>query len=269
MLTPHTVRRTVAGAGKGNAPGSAMSRMRQVQVRRLIQGDDSDSGGEEPRRRAVDRGAAAASLSATHGHEAWQIACETAEQVVRGAGPRIKPPAPSTPPQHDAPLSPSASPASVTPMALSVLHEWGSGLTAPHSSAGAGAQTAASESTALSAHATTASGVKQWLRANDAFEPASRPKPRGAGLPQCSVGALLLQDTWGRFYVGALLPARLALPTIIDDACCMLSRMCLCIACRCKFALALCAPRETGACAALRPGAVQFALVTSLSAWIP
>ena len=37
-------------------------------MRRLIQGDDSDSGGEEPRRRAVDRGAAAASLSATHGH---------------------------------------------------------------------------------------------------------------------------------------------------------------------------------------------------------
>ena len=210
MLTPRTVRKPVpvAGAGTRHAPGS-MSKLRQVQVRRLIQGDDSDSGGEEPRSGAVDSGASAATPP-VHGPEAWQIACEIAEKVVSGEGhKRATPPAPSTSPQHDAPLSPGASPASVTPMALSVLQQWGSGFATP--------ETAASlERRAAGAHAATASGVKQWLRANDAFEPsAGRPKPRGAlagaGMPQSSVGLLLLQNTWGGFYVGALLPARFSL----------------------------------------------------------
>ena len=98
-------------------------------------------------------------------------------------------------------MSLGASPESVTPMALSVLHEWGTGLTITGSCIRNSA--AALESTALSPHTTTsttalsprkthdqqygveprttstvlsprkstASAVKQWLRADDANEP--------------------------------------------------------------------------------------------------
>ena len=262
MLTPRTVRKGVRSAEKDGS----LSRLKQVQVRRIIQGDDSDSGGEEERLNALleqrVRGAAAVSPSPpspSDGPDAWRLACETAEYVIRGADdPRGEPHAS---PEHNNTMSPGASPESVTPMALSVLHEWGTGLTITGSCIRNSA--AALESTALSPHTTTsttalsprkthdqqygveprttstvlsprkstASAVKQWLRADDANEPcADRSKPRAGmaggrpGKPKSSVGALLLQDTWGRFCVQALVPGRLAL-LIVGDAGCMSARL--------------------------------------------
>jgi len=241
MLTPRTVRK-VSRSADAKGAGLSISRLKRFEVRRLIQDDDSDSGGEEPGLIALFerrvRGAAAVSTSPpspSDGPDPWRLACKTAEHVIRGADdPRGEPPATSTTPQHDTPMSPGASPASVTPMALSVLHVWGTGLAlsprttalSPRTTTSTTALSPRTPSTALSPRTTTASAVKQWLRADDANEPcADRPKPRaamagGGGRPKSSVGALLLQDTWGRFCVHALLSGRLAL-LIVGDAGCM------------------------------------------------
>jgi hypothetical protein len=286
MLTPRTVRKVARSADA--KPGS-LSRLKQVQVRRLIQDDDSDSGGEEPRLLTLFeqrvRGAAAVSTSPpspSDGPDAWRLACKTAEHV-------IKPPAISTTPQHDTPMSPGASPASVTPMALSVLHEWGTGLTirkfaqtaacestalsprttafSPRTTTSTTALSPRTTSTALSPRTTTASAVKQWLRADDANEHcADRPKPRaamaGGGRPKSSVGALLLQDTWGRFCVQALLPGRLAL-LIVGDAGCMSALLSSHRSPPMLYKCAQFTPKHRDRCAVLLPSAIKFVLVMS------
>ena len=183
-----------------------------AEVRRIIEAEESDSGGEEASGASVCTPPPHLSVSQIARNKALQTMKMASTQASRGKSPLLRAnpvsQSPSRTPKSPGLDSDTLASRQVTPIAMSGLtQKWGEGKIPPSGACTTSRKGFTSES---------AEEVKQWLRASSAVSTnaaAVRVALAGGdfpGRPQSSVGVLFMQDQWGRFYVAAVAAGRCA-----------------------------------------------------------